>query len=393
MPRRIARPAITTSVRAGATALVALAALALVPSAQAFIYWGDYGNGRIGRAANDGSSIEPNFITGVGSPAGVAISATNIYWADYENDSIGRASIDGTAVDDEFISGVDTPRAVAVNGSSVFWPSFDLDAIGKADIDGTDVVPKLVSSIEAPCGIALDSGHIFWSDIEGNVGRSSLGGGSADPEFVVDPAGGSLCGVTVNTSSIYWVTTSAFIFNGTTIGRAKLSDGSEIDNSIIGDASGPCGITTFGSQLFWANAAINTIGRADIDGIGASGVNQSFIATGGTETCGVAVDSLAPPPPPAPAPPPPATDLVAPKAKIKKGPGKKLDQGIARFTFNSSEPGSTFQCKLDSRKPARCKSPKTYKGLKPGPHKFKLWATDLAGHRSKPAKRGFSIPE
>jgi hypothetical protein len=105
----------------------------------------------------------------------------------------------------------------------------------------------------------------------------------------------------------------------------------------------------------------------------------------------VAVDARQLPPPP-PQPTAPVDDFVAPKATIKKGPGKKLDQGIAKFSFKSSEAGSTFRCKLDGRKAAKCKSPKTYKGLKPGRHTFKVWATDSAGNKSKPAKRGFKVP-
>jgi hypothetical protein len=96
-----------------------------------------------------------------------------------------------------------------------------------------------------------------------------------------------------------------------------------------------------------------------------------------------------------PAPPPPTApvdDFTAPKVTIKRGPGKKLDQGIAKFAFKSSEAGSTFSCKLDRRKAAKCKSPKTYKGLKPGRHTFKVWATDVAGNKSKPAKRSFRVP-
>jgi hypothetical protein len=372
---------------------VALALLFALPAptAEGFIYWGDHKNGRIGRAANDGSSIDPNFITGVDSPAGVAISASHIYWANYSNSSIGRANIDGSGVDDEFIVEIDTPQGVAVNSSSIFWTSRDLGAIGRADLDGGEIKPKLVSSIVGPCGISLDSGHIFWSGAGGTIGRSSLGGGFPEPEFV-NPAGGVLCGVAVNSTSIYWVTTNTgFIFPGTTIGRAKLNDGSEMEKSIIGDANGPCGIAIFGSQLYWANSVTNTIGRADIDGNGASGVNQSFIATGGSEICGVAIDSLAPPPA-GPPPPAGAVDTAAPRATISKGPGRKLRRGIAKFSFKSSEAGSTFRCKLDRRKAARCRSPKTYRNLKPGRHTFKVWAIDLAGNKGAPAKRGFRVP-
>jgi hypothetical protein len=97
--------------------------------------------------------------------------------------------------------------------------------------------------------------------------------------------------------------------------------------------------------------------------------------------------------PPAAPPTAPVDDFVAPKVTIRNGPGKKLDQGIAKFSFKASEAGSTFRCKLDGRKAAKCKSPKTYRNLKPGRHTFKVWATDPAGNEGKPAKRRFRVPD
>jgi hypothetical protein len=67
--------------------------------------------------------------------------------------------------------------------------------------------------------------------------------------------------------------------------------------------------------------------------------------------------------------------------------------GVAKFKFRSSEPLSTFLCKLDRRKAKRCKSPRTYKRLKPGRHVFRVWAIDAAGNKDPtPAKRRFRVP-
>ncbi len=52
-----------------ATARDALALLALASPAPAFIYWGNFAQGSIGRAENDGSAANPAFITGAGSVA------------------------------------------------------------------------------------------------------------------------------------------------------------------------------------------------------------------------------------------------------------------------------------------------------------------------------------
>jgi len=89
----------------------------------------------------------------------------------------------------------------------------------------------------------------------------------------------------------------------------------------------------------------------------------------------------------------PGPDVTPPQTTIAKGPGKKLAQGKAKFSFRSSEAGSRFICKLDKRKARPCKSPKIYTRLKPGRHTFKAWAIDKAGNKDPtPAKRRFRVP-
>jgi hypothetical protein len=53
----------------------------------------------------------------------------------------------------------------------------------------------------------------------------------------------------------------------------------------------------------------------------------------------------------------------------------------ARFTFSSSEPGSTFECSLDNAPFEPCSSPATARGLDKGRHRFEVRAFDLSGNR------------
>ena len=87
----------------------------------------------------------------------------------------------------------------------------------------------------------------------------------------------------------------------------------------------------------------------------------------------------------------PSTDTIAPKVTITKAPKTKSANTTAKFKFKSNEGGSRFQCKLDKGKFKSCKSPKTYKKLKPGKHVFKVRAIDKAGNVGKPAKRKFTV--
>jgi hypothetical protein len=91
-------------------------------------------------------------------------------------------------------------------------------------------------------------------------------------------------------------------------------------------------------------------------------------------------------------PEPKEEDITPPQTKIVKGPKAKTHARKVRFKFTSSEAGSTFKCKLDRKPVKACKSPRTYKKLKPGKHVFKVWATDAAGNKDPtPAKRKFKV--
>lgn len=84
-------------------------------------------------------------------------------------------------------------------------------------------------------------------------------------------------------------------------------------------------------------------------------------------------------------------DTTPPTVTITKGPKAKSTSTTAKFKFKANEAGSTFQCKLDKGKFKSCRSPKTYKKLKPGKHLFKVRATDKAGNVGPVAKRKFTV--
>jgi DNA-binding beta-propeller fold protein YncE len=81
-------------------------------------------------------------------------------------------------------------------------------------------------------------------------------------------------------------------------------------------------------------------------------------------------------------------DRTPPNTRIRRGPPKTTRSRTASFRFTSTERRSRFECKLDKRRWARCRSPKRYTGLKRGKHTFRVRATDRAGNTDlTPAKR------
>jgi minor extracellular serine protease Vpr len=95
------------------------------------------------------------------------------------------------------------------------------------------------------------------------------------------------------------------------------------------------------------------------------------------------------PPPP---PPPPGPDTTPPDTKIEKAPDKKITSSRAKFKFSSSESDSAFECRLDDGDFKSCESPKTFKHLDAGKHKFRVRAVDAAGNVDpSPARYKFKV--
>ena len=88
------------------------------------------------------------------------------------------------------------------------------------------------------------------------------------------------------------------------------------------------------------------------------------------------------------------TDTTAPETTITSPLIGSVIGTTVTFGFTSSEPGSTFQCRLVGRDSTRtnCTSPKAYTNLTVGTqYTFKVWAKDAAGNiDSTPAKFTFT---
>ena len=73
-------------------------------------------------------------------------------------------------------------------------------------------------------------------------------------------------------------------------------------------------------------------------------------------------------------------DTMSPLTTLGKHPRKHTTKKRARFTFSSNEPGSTFVCRLDKRKPKPCTSPFRKRLGKLGKHTFRVYAVDSWGN-------------
>ena len=87
-------------------------------------------------------------------------------------------------------------------------------------------------------------------------------------------------------------------------------------------------------------------------------------------------------------------DSVPPQTTITKAPKRTSERTTARFRFQSNEPGSTFECKLDQGAFGSCGPSKKYKRLTAKRHRFRVRAIDAGGNVDpSPAKARFEVVE
>ncbi len=299
-----------------------LAALALAPPAEAFIYWtNSYSTqNSIGRANLDGTGLNPSFIpvgTADAVPVNLTLDAQHVYWAaacfsdppsPCSTGAIGHANLDATDVEQGLIGGIN-PGDVAVDAEHVYWTWSDCSGgwgvsgslcttdeladppggIARANLDGSGVDQNFIRGVDAS-SVAVDAKHIYWTGqvceprcsetVTGAIGRATLDGTGVDRSFVrVLPSGFSrvgLTGLAVNAAHIYW-TGQAFSsvgLNGPTLGRANL-DGSGVNGAFIGGQLGSfhmpfwTGVAVDDAHLYWTeygSLGEESILRASLDG-------------------------------------------------------------------------------------------------------------------------------
>ncbi|HYU60188.1 MAG TPA: FG-GAP-like repeat-containing protein [Solirubrobacterales bacterium] len=88
----------------------------------------------------------------------------------------------------------------------------------------------------------------------------------------------------------------------------------------------------------------------------------------------------------------PAAPAATPSTTIDSGPPARSRRRTATFSFSSSEPGSSFECRLDAHAFAPCSSPITYNRLARRRHLFEVRATSPAGLTDpNPAQFSFRV--
>jgi hypothetical protein len=262
--------------------------LALAPRAEAFIYWTNQTGHSIGRANNNATGVNQNFITGLGRVFDIVVDDYHIFWTGWN--SIGRASLDGTNVNNSFITGI-TPTGLTLYDHHVYWSDYS-GYIGRVGTDGTGINRTWINCKATPYCVTQHAGYFYWewwSPTHSNpyIARDNptADGGTVTHTnilgdyWIYDAA--ALC---ATASHLWWRSDD-------NIGRASTPYGLNPDRNYISGLEGyNGGLAAYDDHLyytttgFWEGPA--NIGRVKNDG---SGLNNAYI-TGCLTPSGVYVD-------------------------------------------------------------------------------------------------------
>jgi hypothetical protein len=331
--------------RLALTALIGsvfLLVLVVAPSAEAYVYYGSFGT--IGRAENDGSSPEPNFIDLGAGPfvCGIAVDAGHIYWGDHNSQTIGRANIDGTQVEPKFITNAGEACGVAVDSTRIYWTSLN-GLIGHANINGSGATTQASPGGSSACGIAVDAGGVYYN-VHGGSGYAIY---QADPATPAQPTGTigvtptGYCGLAVAAGRLYWTNGGP---GSTSTGLWSVSTTAPFAPILLTETEqGVWSLAADGSHAYWGTYSGGTVNRVGIDGVTPP---EKSILTGLHEAAGLAIDSLSHTLPPVVQPPAPvitpapgggsggSPTVLAPAAPVLAL--QKVGDGKAQFTLSSA---------------------------------------------------------
>jgi len=405
------------------------------------IYWTDYDTNKISYARLDGTgggTLNTGSAT-VKSPDGLAIDplARKIYWADYGANKISFARLDAPGGGD-LVTGTATvngPEGVAVDAATrkIYWANATGSLpVSFARLDGTgggDLTPG-TAIVSEPYGIAIDptAGRAYWANYGGadrisfvNLDNSGGGDFNTATALVHGPIGVAL---DPSAGKLYWAN---YVGNKLSFARLDNSGGGGDLNAGGATVTAPdfpvllevprrrlppaisggsvVGVRLACSRGVWAADIVAAFlyrapqsfshqwSRNGKNILGATGNSYKATAAGiygcrvsATNAAGTAMQTSAP-------------HKVFAKAKIRKA---EVDPAAhsARFSFKARGGGNGFQCALVKRKRGKgkrkkpsfsaCKSPKTYKKLKPGTYTFEVRALSAAG-AGPAAKKTFKI--
>jgi DNA-binding beta-propeller fold protein YncE len=374
------------------------------------VFWSNSGANTISYANLDGSGGGNLGIAGANpdNVNGVAVDPANnkIYWANSNNDTISYANLDGSGAGGQLIiTPAPTPvapSAVAVDAASnqIFWTN-DNGTISYASLNGGEggQLNTAGTTNDPPAGLAIDpvAGKVYWADPDGTTDTTSIyyanlsgsGGGVLDttgatpqePSFPVllkVPSGAGVPvvsgGTTVDSTLSCAAGTWAPDLLGSFLYQAPrtFSYSWTLNGAAISGATSTTITAAAAGQYVCVETAENAAGSTSQSSVATSVASLPVTTTTTTTT------TTTPTPP------------KLPRTRITKAviSSKHRD---AKFSFRAIGSATGFRCALvkPHHRPAfsSCRSPKSYRDLKPASYTFEVRALNAAGNGPAATKR------
>ena len=266
------------------------------------VYVTTYNDGRVIRAAKDGSSFAP-IATGMKYSSGVGVAGNVLFWtnADFTYDDAGywgglfKCTLPA-CTDKSLVLAADMPNNLSEVSGVVFLSVRNDAQIRRVNANGTGEL--LVATTNQPFGLACDTNHCYYTSAQPNLYRALADGGRG--ETAVGALDSDFIGyVTVDNERFYWAYTQE------NTGKGKVFSG--LKNDIAGakieygdNKTGSVGVAVDATNVYWTNGGTFTGNTSNADGelltcpkTGCPAGGPTLLADKLPNPWGVAVDDVA----------------------------------------------------------------------------------------------------
>ena len=267
------------------------------------VYTTTYGDGRVIRAAKDGSSFAP-IATGMKYSSGVGVAGNTLYWtnADFTYDDAGywgglfKCTLPA-CTDKSLVVAADMPNNLSEVSGVIFLSVRNDAEIRRVNANGSGNI--LVATTNSPFGLACDTNHCYYTSSQPNLYRAQADGGRG--ETAVGALNADFVGyAAVDNDRYYWA------FTEENTGKGKVQSG--LKNDIAGakttygtdNKSGSVGVAVDATNVYWTNGGTFTGNTSNADGelltcpkAGCPAGGPTLLADKLPNPWGVAVDEVA----------------------------------------------------------------------------------------------------
>lgn len=205
------------------------------------MYWVDFGDGRVLKAALDGGRVTLLAINQAG-PYSLAIDERNVYWTNLDDGSVKRVSkAGGTVV--EIAADQAYPGPIAVAEGRVFWGNLGDGVLASVSAEGRDL-RDIATGQTFSSEIVADGKYLYWSDASQ---RAVMHVGIDEEEArPIAAAQYQPAGIATDADYVYWVTQA----DGA-IRRVKKDGGSP--ELLASEQALPTDIAVDSLRVYWSN--------------------------------------------------------------------------------------------------------------------------------------------